>query len=297
MTKIIPASFLFLLPVLSFGLPDTAATEIQAGTVSFESLTNELKITASDGAVIEYFGGMDISAGETVRFIQPSGEATVINQIMTQAPTQIDGSLIANGKVVLFNSSGIVFGENAVVDVGKLHAIAGSTSPASQAVHFLSGTVQNQGIIKAGEVLLAGSSVSNSGTIMVENGLAILAAGGSLTLFSEDGDVSVSLSAENPLGDAFGGVSDLAGQAVLHSGVVQASKANFYGNQLTNTGSVSAQTVSMENFSSLSSPDGSVTAGTLALSGEVIRKVAPRLILVLRQIRYPLFPLPVFLTH
>ena len=128
MTKLVSAFFLFLFPTLCFGLPDSAATEIQAGNVSFESIANELKITASDGAVIEYWGGMDISAGETVRFIQPSADATVFNQIMNQTPTQIDGNLIANGKVVLFNSSGIVFGQGAVVDVGKLHAIAGDNS-------------------------------------------------------------------------------------------------------------------------------------------------------------------------
>jgi hypothetical protein len=122
----------------------------------------------------------------------------VINQIMTQTPTQIDGNLIANGRVVLFNSSGIVFGESAVVDVGKLHAISGS-GLALAGNYGLSGPVENRGTIKAGEVLLAGSSVSNTGSIMVENGLAILAAGGSLTLFSEDGDLSVSLSADKCL--------------------------------------------------------------------------------------------------
>jgi filamentous hemagglutinin family protein len=262
MTKFVPTFFLFLFPILSYGLPDSAATEIQSGNVSFESLTNELQITASDGAVIEYWGGMDISAGETVRFLQPSTEATVINQIMTQTPTQIDGNLIANGKVVLLNSSGIVFGKGAVVDVGKLHAIAGANSLVSPA-YSLTGSVENRGTIQAGEVLLAGSSVSNTGTVMVENGLAILAAGGQVSLFSEDGDLSVSLSATN----AFGGVSDLAGQAVLQSGVVQASKAQFYGNQITHSGSVSAQSVTLAKFSAVSASQGSVSTSALSLSG------------------------------
>lgn len=262
MIKFASTFSLFLFPILSYGLPDSAATEIQAGNVSFKSLTNELQITASDGAVIEYWGGMDISAGETVRFLQPSIEATVINQIMTQTPTQIDGNLLANGKVVLLNSSGIVFGEGAVVDVGKLHAIAGS-GLALAGNYGLSGSVENRGTIQAGEVLLAGSSVSNTGTVLVENGLAILSAGGSLTLFSVDGELSVNLSATN----AFGAVSDLAGQAVLQSGVVQASKAHFYGNQITHSGSVSAQSVALANFSSVSSSQGSVSASTLSLSG------------------------------
>ena len=70
--------------------------------------------------------GFDIPAGETVRFIQPSVDATVINEIIQQTPSKIDGNIFANGKVVLLNSSGIVFGKDSVVEVGKLHAIAGS---------------------------------------------------------------------------------------------------------------------------------------------------------------------------
>ncbi|MDC3335892.1 filamentous hemagglutinin N-terminal domain-containing protein [Opitutales bacterium] len=254
--------FFLFLPLLSFALPNPNATEIQVGNVSFESLSKELQITASDGAHIQYFDGLNISEGETVRFIQPSIEATVINEIMSEVPTQIDGNLFGNGKVVLLNSSGIVFGGNAVVDVGKLHAIAGSDLLGTPG-YGLSGTIENNGLIQAGEVMLAGSSVANRGTILVENGIAVLAAGGSFDLLSQNGDISVSLSAEN----AFGAVTDLAGQAVLQSGVVQASKAQFYGNQITHSGSVSAQSVTLAKFSAVSASQGSVSTNALSLSG------------------------------
>ena len=107
---------------------------VQSGQASISNLNGEVQITASDGAVINYPGGFDIPAGETVRFIQPSTDASVINQIATQMPTQIDGNLYGNGKVVLLNDYGIVFGQGSVVEVGKLHAIAGnlwSATPAS----------------------------------------------------------------------------------------------------------------------------------------------------------------------
>jgi filamentous hemagglutinin family protein len=258
--------FSFFLPSLSSALPNPNATEVQMGTVSFESLSQELQITASDGAHIQYFEGLNITEGETVRFIQPSSEATVINEIMTEVPTQIDGNLFGNGKVVLLNLSGIIFGGNAVVDVGKLHAIAGSDLLGAPG-YGLSGAVENNGLIQAGEVVLAGSSVANTGTILVENGIAVLAAGGSFDLLSQNGNISVSLSAENPT--AFGGVSDLIGQAVLQSGVVEASRASFHGNQVINTGSVKAQTVSMANFSSVISSQGTVSGNTLNLAGGV----------------------------
>ena len=100
----------------AMGFPDDTpagfaldSMEVQSGEAQWGTVNNEFQITASDGAQIQYFSGFDIPTGETVRFIQPSADATVINQIMTQTPTQIDGNLIANGKVVLLNSSGIVF--------------------------------------------------------------------------------------------------------------------------------------------------------------------------------------------
>ena len=92
------------------------AMDVQSGHAEWATVGNEFQITASDGARIQYFGGFDIPAGETVRFIQPSSDATVINEIFTDphfgTVSQIDGNLFANGKVVLFNSAGIVFGEN-----------------------------------------------------------------------------------------------------------------------------------------------------------------------------------------
>ena len=72
MNKKIITLFLLLFPVFVVGLPNPNATEIQSGAVSFQTLTKELQITASDGAHVQYFEGLNISAGETVRFIQPS---------------------------------------------------------------------------------------------------------------------------------------------------------------------------------------------------------------------------------
>lgn len=264
MNKKIITLFLLLSPVFVVGLPNPNATEIQSGAVSFQTLTKELQITASDGAHVQYFEGLNISAGETVRFIQPSSEATVINQIMTQVPTQIDGNLYGNGKVVLLNPSGIIFGEGSVVDVGRLHAIAG-TDLALAANYGLSGPVENKGLIKAGEVMLAGTSVSNSGTILAESGLVVLAAGGSLTLLSENGDLSVSLSVDNP--SPVGAVSDIAGQAVLQSGILQASQVNLSGNSIINEGTITGESITAEKFSSITAQGGSLITSTLNLAG------------------------------
>ena len=58
------------------------AMDVQSGEAQWATVGNEFQITASDGALIQYFAGFDIPI-RTVQFIQPSSDATVINEIFT----------------------------------------------------------------------------------------------------------------------------------------------------------------------------------------------------------------------
>ena len=112
-------------PPAAHALP--AVAETVAGSVSVQNVgLKELQITAGDGAILHHHS-FDVAADETVRFVQPSADARVLNRILsTSSPSQIDGKLIGNGHVYLLNSSGVIFGKGSVVEVGKLHAVAGS---------------------------------------------------------------------------------------------------------------------------------------------------------------------------
>ena len=94
---------------------------VESGEASFSTVGAEFQITASDGALIDYYN-FDIPAGETVRFIQPNSTSSVVNKIFGQMPTQIDGNLYGNGKVVLLNSSGS-FPEGVSENMSKLMSI------------------------------------------------------------------------------------------------------------------------------------------------------------------------------
>lgn len=236
---------------------------LQSGEAQWATVSNEFQITASDGAHIQYLSGFDIPSGETVRFIQPSAEATVINEILASTPTQIEGNLYGNGKVVLFNSSGIVFGENSVVEVGKLHAIAGSELAPESLGYSLGGSVIAAGSITAGEVVLAGISVTNSGTILVEEGTLVLTAGEALQLFDVDNSLTVEISQEL----AVTGASDLAGQVLLQSGVLQASKAVLVADTITHSGTTTADSLSVSEFSSFTGDAGSLNVSELSVAG------------------------------
>jgi filamentous hemagglutinin family protein len=63
-----------------------------------------------------------IAAGERVNIVQPGANSVLLNRVLGDNPSQIYGSLTANGGVWLINPRGIVFGRDSRVDVGSLVA-------------------------------------------------------------------------------------------------------------------------------------------------------------------------------
>jgi filamentous hemagglutinin family protein len=143
---------------------------------------NSWRITAPNGAII-HFSNLDIHAGETVTFVQPGANSRVLNRVFSKAPTEIDGTLSANGHVYIVNPAGVVFGSGAQVNANGIHAAAGRMSdrdfergdlegltPEQQARavdHYtgLRGRVRNEADITASAVSLVGAQVTNSGKI------------------------------------------------------------------------------------------------------------------------------------
>src|SRR3954462_14644846 len=69
----------------------------------------------SDKAIINW-NLFNIGIGEKTTFIQPSANAIALNRIVGGlGPSQILGTLDANGKVFVVNPDGIIFGAGAVI--------------------------------------------------------------------------------------------------------------------------------------------------------------------------------------
>src|SRR3954453_6538584 len=69
----------------------------------------------SDKAIINW-NLFNIGVGEKTTFIQPSANAIALNRIIgKQGPSEILGTLEANGKVFVVNPDGIIFGAGAVI--------------------------------------------------------------------------------------------------------------------------------------------------------------------------------------
>jgi filamentous hemagglutinin family protein len=176
-----------------------------AGDVNFTTEGNVTLITASDGSIIE-FDSFDIATFETVEFIQPSETARVLNRVLGLNPTQIDGSLFANGRIYLVNPAGIFFGGQAKIDVGGMIAAAGNLSNENfldgvDRFTDVTGAVSNSGMIEAAShVALLGRNVANNGSILARRGMIAMVAGEEILLITLDGSILVQVDgpAEDP---------------------------------------------------------------------------------------------------
>jgi len=164
--------WLITLPLL--GAPENL-TVVQ-GTASLSQTPSALQITVSDATILNW-KNFSIQSGETVQFIQPSSNASVLNRVTGNNPSALLGTLSANGRLYLINPSGIVIGKGAVINTAAFFASTFDIADAD----FLSGKIElsgsslagivNEGSIIAeeGDVRLISYTIDNSGSIEAAN--------------------------------------------------------------------------------------------------------------------------------
>ncbi len=147
----------------------------------------------------------NISKDGSVVFRQPSSASTALNRIYQNSPSQIFGSLSANGRVYLINQNGVVFGDGANVNVAGLLASSLDVTPEAlanglagaaldggkpalaqfvdgQGAALPSGAVRLEAgaritTVEGGQVLMFAPEIVNNGSITTPGGQALLAAG------------------------------------------------------------------------------------------------------------------------
>ena len=149
-----------------------------------------MHVTVSDRSII-HWEDFSIAQKEMTKFIMPNGASSVLNRVVTDIPSQIMGSLEANGQVFLINPNGILIGPDATINVANF--VAATFDVLNE--KFLNNedllfqgdaktAVVNLGKIHAwdGDVVLLGYYVKNEGLITAENGTCALAAGKQILL-------------------------------------------------------------------------------------------------------------------
>jgi filamentous hemagglutinin family protein len=149
-------------------------------------------VDQSSEAVVIDWSSFNIASGrQSTQFLQPNSSAIAVNRIGSANASQIMGTLDANGRVVLINGNGLLFGKNATVNVGSLIAtstdgtdedlLAGKFSRAGNQ----NASIINRGVITAashGTVALVAPNVSNSGTVQAKFGTVSLAGANAFTV-------------------------------------------------------------------------------------------------------------------
>ncbi|WP_244817705.1 filamentous hemagglutinin N-terminal domain-containing protein [Caballeronia sp. Lep1P3] len=113
------AAILATQPGVSFAQALPTGGQVTAGQASISQNTNTMTINqGSQRAVIDW-NSFNVGAGNTVQFNQPNAQAQALNRVTGAGASNIQGSLLANGQVLIQNANGVLFGKGAVVNVGS----------------------------------------------------------------------------------------------------------------------------------------------------------------------------------
>ena len=194
--RILILTALWALPQLVHGDALPTGGQITAGAGAIAQSGNAMTVTQDSDRMITQWQSFNIGADAQVQFLQPSASSVALNRVLDGKPSEILGTLTANGQIYLLNAGGILFGHGAQVDVGALFAslICGYLGETFGALFastldmsdkdFLSGRdvfsnggkagpLINQGDIKGGVVALIAPQVRNEGTITAHRGSVV----------------------------------------------------------------------------------------------------------------------------
>src|SRR3954466_12780930 len=164
-----------------------------SATINNQGSANVTVNQFSSKAIINW-NLFNIGVGERTTFVQPDSNSVALNRVTGgHGPSEILGSLDANGKVFLVNRDGFIFGAGAVVSTAGFLA----TTSDIRNQDFLAGrfnfntpgrpdaSIVNMGTITAasgGFAALVAPGVRNSGTITANLGTVTLASGNTFSL-------------------------------------------------------------------------------------------------------------------
>ena len=244
-----PASRRRILAALLAGAASTPAFAnpqgmgVAQGSATAVASGGRLDITTSHNAVINW-SSFNIAPGETTAFHQPSAVSVVWNRILDANPSQIWGSLNANGIVVLMNQNGFYFGPNSSINVGGFIATTAPIAPESPMGGGMwsfqgpppTASIINYGQVRAnngGSIFLVAEKIENHGILCAPDGTLGLYAGKEVLITDRPDGRGLSARVKLPSGsiDNTGQLIADAGTIALHArvvnqnGLVQANSA------------------------------------------------------------------------
>ncbi len=213
---------------------------VQSGSATATTSGSQFTVTTTSQNTLLNWQSFNIAANETVKFREPSSTSIVWNQINNANPSQIYGSLQANGIVVLLNSSGFYFGPDSFVRAAGLVVSTANYAPPQNSGGGWEfngppplASIVNYGQIKignGGSAFLIADQVENHGAISAPGGTIGLASGQTVLLSDRPDGRGLSLRVTLPGGSvdnegrliADGGTIALNARVVNQNGFIQA---------------------------------------------------------------------------
>ncbi|WP_114393883.1 MBG domain-containing protein [Oleisolibacter albus] len=174
---------------------------VASGTVSVSRDATLTRIDQTSQRALVNWTSFDTDAAHTVQVSQPSADALLVNRVHgSGTATTFNGTLTANGQVVLLNDAGVLIGADARINTAGFLATTTDvdmSSFASGPVSFNTpSTVVGAGVVNAGIIrvndggfaALAAATVENSGLIEAQLSAVTLAGGQHLFTLDVNGD-------------------------------------------------------------------------------------------------------------
>lgn len=264
---------------MSTALANPQGGAVTAGTASIHNNGLKTDIYQNSNKAIIDWNSFDINTNEHTQFHQPSASSITLNRIHDTKASQINGQLTANGHIMLLNQNGVVFGNNAQVDVGSITV----TTADIDNEDFMAGVydfkyagdleaaIINHGSITArdaGLVNLVAPQVENKGLIFAKMGKVQMAAADTFTLdLAGDGFIQIALSDEDAtrLVKNSGHISAESGYVALTA----VTARNIIDSLVENSGVIEAKGLETEGGKIILSATSGTTrnSGTLDASG------------------------------
>lgn len=265
-TKVLASLMVFVFAVGNvFGVPSTAATNLQTTAgVTVTANGNTLSFTAPDKAVLTWqaFGsGTDtIGLTDTLNYVLPTKNASVLNVVAGGANTTIDGSIVSNGNVYVLNPNGIVVGNGARIDTNAFY-LGTSDNTAFASYYFgQNGKLPSQD----GLATLAGSTSVNAGAIIrVTDNITIASKNISIGGAFVQGNLNLAADGAVAVGSA--GLAYIDG-ALAITNTSGATVLGSAGNNLIVTGNITSKGGTASSFATVGTA-GSIQAKSANIVG------------------------------
>lgn len=214
--------------------------QVVAGDVSVSQTPGSTVVTQQSARGVVDWHQFNVDANEKVHFQQPDGGVTLNRIDPAKGISKINGNLTATSQIILVNGAGIIFGPNAMVNVGGIIASAASGISIDNFMNgrmifdqvaldakgrpIPNGQVKNQGKIHAadrGLVALVGNSVINEGAIVATMGQVVLGSANKFTFSLVQGgpmDGLLNFSIDAPANQKKAGVSTGSKSSIIADG-------------------------------------------------------------------------------